>query len=234
MHWWEIESNWWPAGKGLEISGHVGEYYQIKLHISNVNTLPKTIFALIERYGSYGCCGQKITSSTLSPCRCGECGVEIDGWVYYWISFTGINLDTQWDTFTSARKEIKKLYDREKDLRRRERETNAEGFHTDEQVAALWDIQEGRCYYCGDPLRSPGSKNPFHKDHIIPLVEKGTNWIENIALACCRCNSLKSSLDVIAFKNELGTFIGVERVESRAKEVANHFKIKQMLRKQNT
>jgi hypothetical protein len=59
MHWWERELDWWPAGKGLKISGYVGEHYQIKLHISNTYTLPKNIYALFESYGSYGCCGQK-------------------------------------------------------------------------------------------------------------------------------------------------------------------------------
>lgn len=171
----------------------------------------------------------KKIGSSLNPCRCGESCVEIEGWGYYWISLTGIDLDAQWDESTSARKEIKKLSDREKNLRRREREQEAEGVHTDEQILAVWYLQDGRCYYCGDPLGVPGTEKVFQKDHIIPLDAMGTHWIDNIALTCIRCNSSKSALSENSFRKELARIIGTERVDIRAKEVTDHKRLKRKL-----
>ncbi|MEW8139492.1 MAG: HNH endonuclease signature motif containing protein [Candidatus Thiodiazotropha endolucinida] len=230
MHWWEFKPNWLPAGHGLEISCHVGETYDIYLHISNAYTLPISIQTLFEKYGTNGCCGQKIDSS-LNPCQCGESGVEIDGWKYHWVSMPGISSETMLDVYDATKYEVKKLYDREKDRRRRGREREAEGYHTEDQIEAVWGMQDGRCYYCGESIKPPGAEKPFQKDHIISLYHGGTHWIENIALTCVRCNSLKCAMDVQSFKKELGKIIGDERVASRSKEVTSHHRLKHNLRK---
>jgi hypothetical protein len=39
------------------------------------------------------------------------------------------------------------------------------------------------CSYCGQECRAT-----YHIDHIVPLAVGGTNRIENLALACPRCN----------------------------------------------
>ncbi|ODB95101.1 hypothetical protein A3197_17195 [Candidatus Thiodiazotropha endoloripes] len=231
INWWENEWDWRPAGPGLEIYSRVADYYQVKLRISTEYTLPNWIYTIFERYASYGCCGQRI-EATLNTCQCGGSGAEVDGWTYYWILFTEIDLASEWDLYESVREQIKKLEDREKYQRRKERIAETEGHHTEAQIAAVWEMQDGQCYYCGDPLIPRGSKGAYHKDHIIPLSQMGTHWIDNIALACDRCNSLKGALSVKLFKEKLTKIIGSERVESRAGQVLDHYRRKRHLRNQ--
>lgn len=42
-----------------------------------------------------------------------------------------------------------------------------------------------RCTYCGDEA------GPFEIDHIIPRVKGGENILENVTVACRRCNRSK-------------------------------------------
>lgn len=37
------------------------------------------------------------------------------------------------------------------------------------------------------------SKGEYHVDHIIPLSRNGTNWPDNLALACQLCNLSKNN-----------------------------------------
>ena len=67
------------------------------------------------------------------------------------------------------------------------RKRDAEGQHTDEDVQALYEEQEGKCAYCGIELG-----DDFHVDHVIPLSRGGANSPDNLALACVFCNCSKS------------------------------------------
>lgn len=52
-----------------------------------------------------------------------------------------------------------------------------------------YDIQDGKCAYCGIPLHH---KNiVVHIDHIQPLRFGGSNAYENLLLSCRRCNMKK-------------------------------------------
>lgn len=42
-----------------------------------------------------------------------------------------------------------------------------------------------RCTYCGDEA------GPFEVDHIIPRIRGGENTLENVTVACRRCNRSK-------------------------------------------
>ena len=42
-----------------------------------------------------------------------------------------------------------------------------------------------RCSYCGDEA------GPFEIDHIIPRIKGGENTLENVTVACRRCNRSK-------------------------------------------
>lgn len=64
--------------------------------------------------------------------------------------------------------------------------TRAKGLHTPAEIAALYEQQQGLCAYCKRDI----SKG-YHKDHVIPVSRDGRNTIDNIALACARCNSQK-------------------------------------------
>lgn len=66
------------------------------------------------------------------------------------------------------------------------RKRNAEGSHTAEDIISLYAIQEGRCYYCDDPLGLD-----YHVDHRQPLSRSGSNDPDNLAIACCPCNLSK-------------------------------------------
>lgn len=60
----------------------------------------------------------------------------------------------------------------------------------------VWEMTEGRCYYCGTQLDHPestghtGVRN-FTVDHVIPVSLGGTDALENLVPCCKRCNSSK-------------------------------------------
>jgi 5-methylcytosine-specific restriction endonuclease McrA len=74
---------------------------------------------------------------------------------------------------------------------RRERERNAHGDYTEQQLAdrrAMWD---NKCGYCGGEV---DVKDPFGGlDHQIPLAKGGTNWPANLVPCCTPCNTRKTS-----------------------------------------
>lgn len=68
--------------------------------------------------------------------------------------------------------------------RRYARERGAKGSHSLEEWIALKNKYDNRCAYCGE-------KKELTKDHIIPLSESGTDFINNIQPLCRNCNSKK-------------------------------------------
>jgi len=76
------------------------------------------------------------------------------------------------------------MHDRNKRAKRR----GAEGKHSAEDIARIWNEQEGLCAICGMPL--DGTE---HVDHIIPLSRGGSNWPDNIQLLCPPCNMTKGA-----------------------------------------
>lgn len=60
------------------------------------------------------------------------------------------------------------------------------GYFTQVEINELYEEQAGMCFYCFEPLGQD-----FHRDHHIPISRGGTNWIENIVLACEPCNLSK-------------------------------------------
>ncbi|RMH00130.1 MAG: hypothetical protein D6705_01525 [Deltaproteobacteria bacterium] len=51
----------------------------------------------------------------------------------------------------------------------------------------LWDLQEGRCFYCGGDLR----RRTCQIDHFIPFARHPDDGIANLVLAHGRCNGAK-------------------------------------------
>src|SRR5665647_1750114 len=64
------------------------------------------------------------------------------------------------------------------------------GSYTVDELNALFEQQEGFCFYCGELLYA-SFETTFHIDHKIPLSRGGSNNIENIALSCAACNLSK-------------------------------------------
>lgn len=79
------------------------------------------------------------------------------------------------------------LANRMRKHRRRALERNAEGTHTAEDVQRQYKAQRGKCYYCGTKVG-----DTYHVDHVIPLSRGGTNWPENLVIACPQCNQSKN------------------------------------------
>jgi len=52
----------------------------------------------------------------------------------------------------------------------------------------LWEVQEGRCFYCEQKSRS---EQKMHVDHFIPWSRYPNNAIENLVLAHDKCNGQK-------------------------------------------
>lgn len=68
--------------------------------------------------------------------------------------------------------------------RRYARERGAAGNHTLEEWVTLKNFYDNRCAICGQA-------SILTKDHIIPLSEGGSDYIENIQPLCRSCNSKK-------------------------------------------
>lgn len=83
--------------------------------------------------------------------------------------------------------------------RRRARHAACEGSHTAADVAAVYEQQNGLCAYCETELG--GS---FHVDHVVPLSKGGTDWPDNLAVACATCNLTKNDDDLLTFVRKLG------------------------------
>jgi 5-methylcytosine-specific restriction endonuclease McrA len=68
------------------------------------------------------------------------------------------------------------------------RKFNADGSHTESDIAAIYEAQDGLCYYCGDPLEVN-----FHRDHKQPLSRGGSDSPENLVCTCQHCNLSKGA-----------------------------------------
>ena len=56
-------------------------------------------------------------------------------------------------------------------------------------LAALFDAQAGRCWYCAEPMhQSQGRGHSTTRDHLLPKSRGGANARSNIVGACGRCN----------------------------------------------
>lgn len=73
---------------------------------------------------------------------------------------------------------------------RRERVKNAEGTFTKQDVYRLYDEQDGLCAYCGIRILWE-IPNDIHIDHIHAIARGGSNWPDNLCLACADCNLSK-------------------------------------------
>lgn len=88
--------------------------------------------------------------------------------------------------YESHRKWVKKNPERVAHLkaRRYARKKNAEGSHTLEEWKDLKEKFNNKCANCKEEKK-------LTKDHIIPLSENGTDYIDNIQPLCRNCNSKK-------------------------------------------
>ena len=93
---------------------------------------------------------------------------------------------------------------------RKERIKNSEGKHSSQDIKDLEKIQNNKCYFCGVEL------NGYEVDHLIPLSHPdGTNFPENLVLACRGCNRKKYTKTDKEFWGVLEKNYGCDWVKSR-------------------
>ena len=74
----------------------------------------------------------------------------------------------------------------QKSANRHARKKNAPGQFTTNEVLGKYEAQCRKCFYCLCDLNGQ-----YQVDHYIPLARGGTNWPDNIVLACPKCNFRK-------------------------------------------
>jgi 5-methylcytosine-specific restriction endonuclease McrA len=85
---------------------------------------------------------------------------------------------------------------------RRAAAAQQDGTHTQEDILAILELQDGRCAYCRKKLRGK-----WHVDHIIPRSKNGSNDRSNLQLTCRACNLRKHNKDPVEFARLLGRLI---------------------------
>lgn len=85
--------------------------------------------------------------------------------------------------------------------RRRARLKGGGGSHTADEIATLYDEQDGRC---ANPRCRASLAAERQADHIIPLAGGGSDAIGNIQLLCPPCNQSKGALDPFEWARRLG------------------------------
>lgn len=68
------------------------------------------------------------------------------------------------------------------------RKRNAEGSFTKSDIDTLHKTQKGLCWWCGKKLNGK-----YHIDHRVALSRGGSNWPNNLCLACEHCNLSKNN-----------------------------------------
>lgn len=71
---------------------------------------------------------------------------------------------------------------------RRARRKRAPGSFTPQDVQHQYNMQRGCCYWCGAAV-----EDNYHVDHVIPLSRGGTNYPDNIVIACPTCNTSRGA-----------------------------------------
>lgn len=82
--------------------------------------------------------------------------------------------------------ERKRAYSRVKRREYRARKRDAEGSHTVEDVRIILERQQGRCWWCQEPVG-----DEYHVDHRIPLARGGSDSAANLVISCPFCNQSK-------------------------------------------
>lgn len=79
------------------------------------------------------------------------------------------------------------------------RKKAAEGSFTAEDIQNLYVLQWARCYYCTISI-----EEKYHIDHMTPITRSGSNWVDNLCLACPRCNLTKHTQTAEEFIEQKG------------------------------
>lgn len=87
--------------------------------------------------------------------------------------------------------------------KRRAKKAASDGSYTEQEITDLFIKQGGKCHTCKCKIGKSG-KSKYHVDHIQPLSRGGSNSIDNIGLACQKCNLQKRATDPFEWANKHG------------------------------
>jgi len=87
----------------------------------------------------------------------------------------------------------------------RARANSADGSFTDEDISRIFKQQKGKCAYYRHCRAKLADK--YHIDHIIALINGGTNFPSNLQLTCPDCNHRKNRRSAEAYSRELGLLL---------------------------
>jgi 5-methylcytosine-specific restriction endonuclease McrA len=97
--------------------------------------------------------------------------------------------------YRDANRERVLVAERAKNARRK----GAPGHFTAEDIRRIFVAQDGRCYYCAEPLTRQ------HVEHKTPIVRGGSNDPSNLAVACPGCNLRKGQMTEAEFRIVVAT-----------------------------
>ena len=81
---------------------------------------------------------------------------------------------------------------------------NAEGKHSNSDIDRLYKLQRHQCAACKCRISNKSGPIKYHVDHVIALINGGSNWPSNLQLLCGPCNRHKHTMDDLKWANEHG------------------------------
>ena len=156
--------------------------------------LPIDMAYFIYQHCRCAFCGASI-SRDLGRCKCGEPNDSDDPDMHLEVKCTN-------DMYYSVFKPIlERENSRIKSFKRKQRtEANGGGSYTKKDITFLYQLQEGRCYFCGEPFLENARGASYHADHYLSIFDGGKNDLSNIVLACPSCNLRKGAMDGDSFE----------------------------------
>ncbi|MCE5182236.1 MAG: HNH endonuclease [Betaproteobacteria bacterium] len=155
--------------------------------------LPIDIAAFIHFHCSCTYCGARI-SRDLAKCNCGKPDEQ------------GMHLEVTFPTNihnSIFQPILKRESGRIRSALRAQLKRRNGGTYTVGEIATLYRLQEGICFFCGVPISQNGHGSTYHIDHYIPLSSRGTNDLSNLVLTCCSCNLHKSDMHPSDFERKI-------------------------------
>lgn len=87
---------------------------------------------------------------------------------------------------------------------RRARVAKVGGKFTKADIRNMHLTQWMRCYYC-----SVSIEKEYHIDHMTPITQEGSNWVDNLCLTCPECNMTKHTQTAEEFIEQKGFMDGI-------------------------
>ncbi|MES2074187.1 MAG: HNH endonuclease [Pseudomonadota bacterium] len=138
--------------------------------------------ALLLKHGVCPDCRSTVTE--FAVCNCLN---EPERWQGQWSVAIA---DEDWATVQSALEHDRlRLKSRASARVRKVKFRDCAGFHRDEDLDAIKQIQGDTCYFC--EIGIGGVRTQV--DHLTSITDRGTEWPSNLAITCVPCNGTKGS-----------------------------------------